>query len=213
MVGMDEVSHVQVVPATTERWSDLESLFGERGAVGGCWCMYWRFPKKAYSAGKGAGNKAALHELVDGAGSDAEDPPAPGLLAYAGDRAVGWISVAPREDLPRLERSRILKPVDDTPVWSIVCLFIHKEHRRRGVGSALIRGAVDFVAKRGGATVEAYPVEPKGDPMPDAFAWTGVASAFTKLGFVEVARRSETRPILRFSIRGREDLEVSRARS
>lgn len=197
---MDEAPHVQVVPATPARWPDLESLFGERGAVGGCWCMYWRLQKKTFSAGKGAGNRAALRALVEDAGPDGED--APGLLAYVGDRAVGWISVAPRGELPRLERSRILKPVDDTPVWSIVCLFIDKAHRRRGVGTALIQGAVDFVGARGGTTVEAYPIEPRDERMPDAFAWTGIASAFTKLGFVEVARRSDTRPILRFMLDG-----------
>ena len=72
--------------------------------------------------------------------------------------------------------------------------------RRRGVSAALIRAAVAFVAQRGGSIVEAYPVEPKAGETPDAFAWTGIASAFAQAGFVEVERRSETRPIMRHTI-------------
>lgn len=196
------VAHgLRILPATAERWADLEELFGERGAVAGCWCMYWRRQHRDFSAGKGEGNRRALRELVEAAGPNGTG--APGLLAYAGERAVGWISVAPREAYPRLERSRILKPVDETPVWSIVCLFVHKEYRRRGVSAALIRGAVRYVADQGGAVVEAYPVEPHDGDTPDAFAWTGIASAFVEAGFVEVERRSEIRPILRYAIAGR----------
>lgn len=195
---MDATADVRVVPATPERWADLEALFGERGAVAGCWCMYWRRQKREFSAGKGEGNRRALRALVAGAGSDGGD--APGLLAYAGDRAVGWISVAPRTAFPRLERSRILKPVDHRPVWSIVCLFVDKAYRRQGVSTALIRGAVRHVAERGGSIVEAYPVDPHEGDTPDPFAWTGIASAFVQVGFREVERRSATRPILRLAI-------------
>jgi hypothetical protein len=53
------------------------------------------------------------------------------------------------------------------------------------------------VKKQGGTVLEGYPVEPKKDKMDAAFAWTGFASAFKKAGFVEVTRRSETRPIMR----------------
>lgn len=193
---MDE--DLRILPATAERWRDLETLFGPRGAVAGCWCMYWRLPRKEFAEGKGEGNREALRALVERADSAVHD--APGLLAYVGDQPVGWIAVAPREAYPRLERSRILKRLDDAPVWSISCLFIDKAHRRRGVSTALIRSAVAYIAERGGTTVEAYPVEPKEGSTPDAFAWTGIASAFAKAGFVEVGRRADTRPIMRFEI-------------
>ncbi len=82
-------------------------------------------------------------------------------------------------------------------MWSIVCLFIAEGHRRQGLSSALVEGAVAYAKRRGARIVEAYPVEPKKDPMPDVFAYTGIAAAFTRAGFKEVARRSETRPIMR----------------
>jgi GNAT superfamily N-acetyltransferase len=180
-------------PVTPERWGDLERLFGERGACGGCWCMYQRLKRAEFEAQKGEGNRLAMKEIVDSG-------VVPGILAYDAGRPVGWCSVAPREHFSTLARSRILKPVDDQPVWSIVCFFIDKEYRRRGVSLALLRAAVDYVRQSGGSIVEGYPVEPRKPRMPDPFVWTGLAGAYRKAGFVEVARRSETRPIMRLAI-------------
>jgi GNAT superfamily N-acetyltransferase len=155
--------------------------------------MWWRIKRSEFEKQKGEGNKKALRALV-------ESGARPGLLAYRGREAVGWCAVEPRSSYPALERSRILKPVDEEPVWSVTCFFVKRGHRGEGVSRALIRAAIDYVAKKGGSLIEGYPVEPKKDRMPDAFAWTGIASAFRQEGFREVARRSETRPILRFAV-------------
>jgi GNAT superfamily N-acetyltransferase len=181
-------------PLTRERWDDFEELFGPRGACGGCWCMYWRLARPAFEKGKGAGNRRAMRALL-------ENGTEPGILAYAGDEAVGWCSVAPREEFIRLGSSRILKPVDDVHVWSVSCLFISRDYRNRGVSVALLKTAIDFVAERGGTVVEGYPVEPKSAEMPPAFAWTGIASAYRRAGFREHRRGSATRPIMRYEIR------------
>lgn len=155
--------------------------------------MTWRLSSKEYEQTKGEKNKAAFREIVTSGRQ-------PGVLAYNGGDPVGWCAVSPRSTFPRLDRSRVLKPVDDADVWSIVCLFVAKEYRFQGVSTALIRAAVDFVAERGGRIVEGYPVEPKKNPMPDVFAFTGLATSFLAAGFEEVARRSETRPIMRRTI-------------
>jgi GNAT superfamily N-acetyltransferase len=130
-----------------------------------------------------------------------DDRTEPGILAFAGDVPVGWCAVAPREDYPGLGRSRILKAADDVPVWSVSCLFVAKEYRRRGVSVALLKAATEFVAGRGGTVVEGYPVEPKSPAMPAAFAWTGIASAFLRAGFREHRRGSETRPVMRYTLK------------
>lgn len=180
-------------PVTAARWRDLETLFGERGACGGCWCMWWKLPRSQFEKQKGAGNKRAMKRLIDSG-------EVPGLLAYSQGRPVAWCAVAPRERYAALERSRILKRVDDSPVWSVVCFFIDKEFRRLGVSTELLRAAVGYAKKKGAKIVEGYPVDPKKGPYPSAFAHTGLASAFLKAGFVEILRRSKTRPIMRYKV-------------
>jgi len=183
---------------TPERWRDLEKLFGQHGASGGCWCMWWRLPHSEFMRNRGERNKEAFKSIVDSG-------KVPGILAYEKDQPVGWCAVAPRETFPKLERSRILKRVDEEPVWSVVCFFVAKAFRRKGVSTRLLKAAVDYARKQGGKIVEGYPVEPKKDRTPDPFAYTGLASAFRKVGFVEVVRRSETRPIMRYIIRAHVD--------
>jgi GNAT superfamily N-acetyltransferase len=178
-------------PLTKNRWHDFEQLFGERGACGGCWCMWWRLKRSEFERQKGEGNKKSMKTLV-------ESGEVPGLLAYSKGAPIAWCSVAPRESYPVLNRSRILKRVDDKPVWSVVCFFVEKNYRNKGLTGQLLKAAIEYVRKQGGKIIEGYPVEPKKDRYPAAFAWTGFASAFKKLGFVECARRSETRPIMRF---------------
>jgi GNAT superfamily N-acetyltransferase len=183
---------------TPDRWSDLETLFGARGACGGCWCMWWRLKRSTFNEQKGDKNKAAFKAVVDSGD-------APGILAYHSGNPIGWCALAPRETYPALQRSRVLKPIDDKQVWSIVCLFIARPHRRKGLSVELLKAGAEYVRKRGGTIVEGYPVEPRNAEMPDAFAWTGLASAFLKAGFVECERRSETRPIMRRAVRALSD--------
>lgn len=184
-------------PLTTSRWKDFEQLFGANGACGGCWCMLWRLPRKRFDAQKGAGNKRAMRALV-GEGRE------PGLLAYRGERAIGWCALAPRADYPALGRSRVLAPVDERPCWSVACLFVQREHRGQGVATELLRAAVVHAQEHGAEILEGYPVEPRaGQSIPAAFAWTGIPSAFRAAGFREVARRSPTRPIMRFRCKRR----------
>jgi GNAT superfamily N-acetyltransferase len=182
-------------PLTPDRWPDLEALFGPRGATGGCWCMWWRLKRSEFDALKGEGNRVAFRMVV-------EEGPPPGVLAYADGQPVGWCAIAPRDDYPALARSRILKRVDDQPVWSVTCFFIAKGWRRRGLAVHLLRAAVAFAGENGAQIVEGYPVEPRKDDMPGVFAWTGMASTFRRAGFVEVARRSETRPVMRLTLSG-----------
>lgn len=181
---------LRIEPLTPTRWTDFEALFGPRGACGGCWCMTPRLPRAEYERGKGEGNRRAMQALVDGG-------TVPGILGYLGDRAVAWCSVGPRTEFSWLARSRLFPPLDERPVWSIVCLFIDGEHRREGLSVQMIEGACAHAARQGAECIEAYPVEPKKDPMPPTFAWTGIAAAYRQAGFREVARPSETRPLMR----------------
>lgn len=158
--------------------------------------MFWRVKRSQYEQRKGAGNRRALKKLV-AAGE------VPGLLAYAGREPVGWVALAPRERYLVLANSRVLAPVDEQPVWSVVCFFITRAWRGRGVSQRLLEAAVEFARRRGARLLEGYPVEPRAGRMPDVFAYTGLPSAFARAGFREVARRSPTRPIMRRALRSR----------
>ena len=181
-------------PLTREKWADIEKLFGQRGACGGCWCMYWRLARSDFMRQRGEMNRKAFKGLVDSG-------QVPGILAYSEGQPIGWCAVARREAFPRLERARILSRVDDKPVWSVVCFFVAKAFKRKGVSVRLLGAAVDYVRGQGGGIVEGYPVEPKKHwRPPDPFVYTGLASAFRKAGFVEVIRRSDTRPVMRYEL-------------
>src|SRR5262249_21276744 len=122
----------------------------------------------------------------------------PGLLFYRKGEPIAWCSVGLRSSYALLERSKILRPVDVQEVWSIVCFFIKPQFRRQGLMVQLLRAIIAHVKSRGGQIIEAYPIEPRKKTFPSVFAWPGFASAYRKAGFLEVARRSETRPIVRY---------------
>jgi ribosomal protein S18 acetylase RimI-like enzyme len=184
-----------VLPLTPERWHDLEALFNARGCsvARGCWCMAYRHSGSPGPLPRGTtraqANRAELKALVD-----AGNPP--GLIGYRGKLPVGWVSVGPREDYARLERSPVMKPVDDRPVWSIICFVVPAEHRGQGVARALLQGAIAYAKKRGATLVEAYPVD-KPTRANDDSMWFGAKSMYDKAGFEEVARRKPQRPVVR----------------
>jgi GNAT superfamily N-acetyltransferase len=184
---------LEVHPVTPERWDDLVQLFGvDRGAYSGCWCMWWRQTAKEYDRDHGAPNREAMRALV----AEGREP---GLLAYRAGEPVGWVSVAPREELGRLDRSRVLGRVDEEEVWSIVCFYIHRSHRRSGVGTVLLEAALGRAGKRGARWLEAYPVDLDATTAKKASAelFTGTLAMFEEAGFEEVARRSPARPVVR----------------
>jgi GNAT superfamily N-acetyltransferase len=182
-------------PLTPDRWSDFEAFFGRHGASDGCWCMWWRIKRKEFEANHNAGNRAAMKAIV-------ESGDVPGLLAYDGDSPVGWVSVGPRADFSVLGRSPILKPVDAQPVWSIVCFFMRTARRGQGMSALLIEAAVSYAAAQGASIVEAYPIAPQAGETPPVYSFTGFLSTFQAAGFVEVARRSPRKPIVRLYLPG-----------
>ena len=138
-------------------------------------------------------NKRALKALVDRG-------VVPGLLGYEGGRAVGWVSLGPREDYAKLVRSPVMKPVDERPVWSIICFFVDAKARHRGVAEAMLKGALAWARQQGVTLLEAYPCD-KPQRAVDDFMWFGAKPMFDRAGFVEVARRKPTRPVMRKVVR------------
>jgi GNAT superfamily N-acetyltransferase len=186
---------LDVHPVTKDRWGDLVELFDRPGAAiaRGCFCMYYRRSGGGGGIGPGGPNRRAMKTLVDRG-------VVPGLIGYQDGRPVGWISLGPREDYAKLERSPVMKPVDDNPVWSIICFFVDSKARGQGVSNKMLKAAIDYARSQGATLLEAYPVD-KPAPSHSDFMWFGAKSMFDRAGFKEVARRKETRPVVRRALR------------
>jgi GNAT superfamily N-acetyltransferase len=154
--------------------------------------MYLRLGPGDFGRMQGEANRQAFHALVASGAT-------PGIIAYVDGVPAGWCAVEPREAYPALARSRILKPVDDLPVWSVTCFFIHRSFRHSGLALRLLREAVAWARAHGAQTVEGYPVDPGEDRVSAASAWRGTADLFRAAGFSEVARRAPRRPIMRYA--------------
>lgn len=183
-------------PLTPARWQDFERVFEARGCsvARGCSCMYYRVAgrQELTGASRRDANRAAMKSVV-------EDGTVPGLIGYRDGEPVGWICLGPREEFKRLENSRLMAAVDGKRVWSIICFVVPSAHRRQGVARALLRGAIVHARSKGATMLEAYPVDPKKTDA-DAY-WFGTRSMYDAEGFVEVARRSPGRPVMRKALR------------
>jgi hypothetical protein len=193
MTMAQQHSVVDYHPLTSDRWPDFEALFGVKGAYGGCWCMWWRLPRKQFESQQGEQNRLAMKAIVDSG-------KVPGVIGYSASRPVAWCAVAPRQEYGALNRSRILKPIDDRPVWSIVCFFMAKAHRGGGLLEGVIRAAVEHARIHGGTIVEAYPTVVKSKKAPPTSTYMGFPEVFEKVGFTECARPSASKRVMRFCI-------------
>ncbi len=192
---------IDVRPLTPATWGALAALFGEGGDPKWCWCAFWRVRGTGAGRENASRNRRLLRRLAAGEGI------APGLVALRGERAVGWVSLGPREDFERLESSRVLSRVDDRPTWSIVCFVVSRRERGKGVAAAMLEAAVEYARDHGARLVEGYPVQTGGRRIPSAWAYTGTLGMFERAGFTVVARRRGTpaarpRPIVRRAVRG-----------
>lgn len=180
---------IETHPLTPDRWGDFAALMNSRYDTRHCWCMWPRLATN-YADRTGATNKRAIKKVVDTADA------APGVLAYVDGVPAGWCAVAPRDQYPKLTRSRATAPIDDQAVWSVVCFYIHRSARRRGLSKTLLAAAVALAKQHGAQIVEGYPVEGGKNPF------RGIASVFALAGFEEVARRAPNRPVVRYRVKG-----------
>jgi len=185
-----------ITPVTAARWARLEDFFGRSGAYAHCWCTWFRQRQKDFDAGArdgGAGNRTLLRRLTT-------DGLVPGLIAEGtSGEPVGWVSVGPREDFPRILRSTTLRPEpspDIENVWAVVCFWVPRPYRGEGVSGALLAGAVRYAAESGAAVVEGYPVDTTLRRPPASGLFTGTLGLFSAAGFTIARARSPERPVV-----------------
>ena len=190
--GGDVFKPLKLEPLARENWSKFERLFGSRGACANCWCMYYRLKKQDFTKGKDdQGNKKAMKKLVW------QGRPTGVIGFYAGE-PVAWCAFAPRQDFMKIENSRVHKRIDAEPVWSIPCFFVARKFRNRGISVKMLEALIAYARRNKIKVLEAYPVIPTKDRLPDAFAWVGPYKSFARAGFKIVDRTSKNRPMVRY---------------
>jgi GNAT superfamily N-acetyltransferase len=191
-IESDFLGKLTFEPLTKRNWGKFVGLFGNKGACGNCWCMYYRLKKSDFQEGKvDEGNKSAMKEIVW------KNQPA-GLLGLFEGQAIAWCAFAPREDFIKLENSRVHKRIDDKAVWSIPCFFVDKAFRRHGVSVELLKGVIRYAKENAINIIEAYPTIPTTEKLPDSFAWIGLFKSFERAGFEIVDRTSKNSPMVRY---------------
>ena len=199
---MTTATDLEIVPLTGERFADMADLFAT-GDPRWCWCMYFRVRGRTWSNSSPDTNRAGLRKLAGDGERDGSI--APGLVAYRPGAAVGWVSLAPREDYERLAFSTMLRPIDDRPVWSIVCFVVGRHHRRQGVAAALLEAAIGYARTHGAQTLEAYPLPESRGKVAGSAAYAGTQAMFERSGFTVAELRSldsasPPRPIMRLEL-------------
>ncbi len=187
-----------IEPLTPDRFGDLATLFDQGGDPKWCWCTFFRYRGRDWTNATAEGNRADLEQR-------SHDTPPAGLIAFRDLTAVGWVSLGPRETYGRLTHAKVLAPVDDTPVWSIVCFVVARTSRGQGVATALLDAAVEHARSSGATHLEAYPVDTDGQRIPSANVYHGTLAMFEAAGFKVVARRqanatTAVRPIVRLAL-------------
>ncbi len=165
-------------PVTPDRFDDFADIINPSRRAYSCWCLSHRL--RAADIRELGGDGPDDREKAMRALCEREHPP--GVVTYLDGVPVGWCSISPRSEIPRLVRSKLILPTDDLPVWSIICVVVRSGHRRQGVVGHLLEGAVEYAASHGAPAVEAHPVDPPGR-MDTTMAFVGTRSMFEKAGF------------------------------
>ena len=162
-------------PVTPDRFEAFADVINGSRRANHCWCLSHRLRAREIEELGGGSREQAVRRLCE-----REHPP--GVVTYRDGEPVGWCNIGPRTEITRLSGSRLIRPVDDLPVWSIVCVVVRPGHRRQGVTAPLFEGAVAYAASFGAPAVEAYPVDPPGR-MDLTMAFVGTKAMFVRAGF------------------------------
>src|SRR5579862_6669801 len=159
-------------------WAAFAALVERNnGIFGGCWCMGFH-PAQTFTGvaqERVAQKRAAKEQRV-------REGRAHAALVFEGDDCVGWCQFGAPDEVPRIKsRAAYEKSMTTLPDWRIACCFVGKGHRRQGVATAALAGAVELIADLGGGTVEGYPED--AGSVPAGFLFNGALSTYEQLHF------------------------------
>ncbi len=195
-------TELRVVPVTDAPWDDVRTVFGTRGDPARCWCQYFKVDAATWKAQDVAAFERSLCDQTEAA--RASHGAGPGVLAYEGSEPVGWCAVEQRTAYRRILNSRLVNESRDElgadDVWFVSCFVVRVGHRRKGVASALLAGAVDHARAHGARVLEAFPLD-AGPGTSSAELYHGPLSVFEAAGFETIARPSDHRAVVRLVLR------------
>ena len=196
-------AELRVIPVTDAPWDDVRTVFGTRGDPSTCWCQFFKVDAAVWKAQDVPFFESSLCEQVDAARADHHA--GPGVLAYLDSTPVGWAAVEPRPAYPRVLTSRVIPAsaetdLGDAGVWAVTCFVVRVGYRRRGVGAALLAGAVEEARNGGARVVEAYPVDTAGEKVSSADLYHGPLSSFVAAGFEITGRPVDGRAVVRLAL-------------
>ncbi len=171
-------------PVTPDRFDDFADVVNPNRRANHCWCLSHRLPAGEIEQLGRSSREQAMRRLCE-----REHPP--GVVTYRDGLPVGWCSIGPRDENPKLLRSTVIRPVDDVAVWTIICIVVRGHHRRQGITEPLLEGAVAWAASQGAPAVEAHPVEPEGR-MDTTMAFVGTRAMFERVGFEVIGTTEAT---------------------
>lgn len=188
------MAHIEIVPASAERFGDVEHALTGGGDGGSCWCRWWMMTSREFNESTPDERRELLREQTS------DEPLTSGLIAYVDGEAAGWVKIAPRTDQPRLARTRAYQgspdPFDDPAVWAVSCFVVRREHRGHGLTRMLLDAAVDYARDHGARAVEGYPIDTSAGKTSSNSLFHGALTTFLEAGFTEVARDKPTRAIV-----------------
>jgi len=173
-------------------WPAFADLVDRNGGIfGGCWCMGFHSEERGGTSSKREQKLARVR-----AGT------AHAALVFEGGACVGWCQFGPPDELPRIKNRKVYEQgLTTLPDWRIACCYVGKGHRRAGVATAALRGALDLIADLGGGIVEGYPEDAAS--VPAGFLYNGALSTYEQSGFEHDRKIGKHRWVVTKRVRAR----------
>lgn len=182
-----ESSQYRIEALDESTWGAFAALVeANNGIFGGCWCM--GFHADGSRTDPCLNRERKLARVREGTAHAA--------LVFDGDSCVGWCQFGVPDEVPKIKsRAQYEKGLTLLPDWRIACCFVGKGHRRQGVATAALAGALNLIAGLGGGTVEGYPED--ADSVPAGFLFNGALSTYEKFGFTRDRKIGKHRWVVR----------------
>jgi GNAT superfamily N-acetyltransferase len=177
----------------TGTWPGFERLARKHNGVwGGCWCTAFH-PKSPEQRQSSEATRAYKERLV-------REDRAHAALVFAGDDCVAWCQFGSPQELPTIYHRKEVEAKMTAPDWRITCIFVDRDHRKKGLSRFALDGALELIKQAGGGVVESYPQDTQGKKVSNSFLYNGTRGIFEEAGFTYEGPKGKNHCIMRKTI-------------